>query len=312
MRSEGSSLGLRGPIVAALRCPTCRGALGIADDALACPACSYSYPVAEGRIDLRPQHVTERDVHVLVEPPGGESAQPPAPLPPGPFPPIDYDTSDPLLSGGNRLSPTLTTYLPPAAADDDLLLDLGAGNGLVGGLLADARGYVHLAVDYDGPAPILADAMALPFADDSVAACVTFAVVEHLRVPALAAADVFRVLRPGGQLVGTVAFLEAFHMDSYFHHTHLGTRAVLSDAGFDPVLVESNADWLGPDALLEMTRLEGLERWRAWPLRLAQKALHPTFGLSRRRMSDCERLATITAGFRFVASKGERMSASGG
>jgi SAM-dependent methyltransferase len=304
MPANGSStLGLRASIVAALRCPTCRGELHWAGRELACSPCSLTYPLIDGQIDLRPQHTTERDVHVVVEPPGAEGPAPlPAPLPQGPYPAIAYDTADPLLSCGNRLSPTLTTYLPPAGADD-LLLDLGSGNGRVGGLLAKARGYVHVPVDYDGPAPILADAMALPLADGSVASCVTFAVFEHLRVPALAAAEVFRVLRPGGVVIGTVAFLEAFHMESYFHHTHLGTRAVLADAGFDPVLVEANADWLGPDALFEMTRLKDVARWRAWPLRLAEKAMHPTFGLSRRKLTDRERLATITAGFRFVATK---------
>jgi SAM-dependent methyltransferase len=299
----GTLLSLVAPIRAALRCPTCGTSVVPSGGGLACPACSVVYPANDRQLDLRPRRPTDQVLHVAVRPPADSAHELPAPLPPGPHPPIPYDEQDPLLSGGNRLSPTLTTHLPPAAAPDDLLLDLGSGSGLVGGMLASARGYVHLALDYDGPAPILADAMVLPLADESVSACVTFAVFEHLRTPAMAAAEVFRVLRPGGVIIGTVAFLEAFHLDSYFHHTHLGTRAVFADAGFDPVLVESNAEWLGPDALLEMTRLAGLQGWKAWPLRAAQKGMRPIFGLSRRRLADAERLAEVTAGFRFVATK---------
>jgi SAM-dependent methyltransferase len=298
-----SSINLAAPLLGALRCPICHGALSSGESGMRCTACAATYPVSAGQLDLRPQQPLTQTLRVPVETPAAVDHPLPAPLPPGPHPPIAYAETDPLLSGGNRLSPMLTTYLPPARSPDDLLLDLGSGNGLVGGMLAGARGHVHVAVDYDGPAPILADAMALPLADRSIAACVTFAVFEHLRVPALAAAELFRVLRPGGVVVGSVAFLEPFHFDSYFHHTHLGTRAVFTDAGFDPVLIESNPDWLGPTAIFEMTRLPDLPRWKAWPRRLAQKALGPIFGLSSRRLSDARALAEITAGFRFVATK---------
>jgi SAM-dependent methyltransferase len=81
------------------------------------------------------------------------------------------------------------------------------------------------------------DGHALPFADEQFEIVTSLAVFEHLRDPFVAAAEIFRVLKPGGALVGSVAFLEPYHGQSYFHMSHLGLTEVLARAGFGTIQI---------------------------------------------------------------------------
>lgn len=58
---------------------------------------------------------------------------------------------------------------------------------------------------------LLADAHHLPFADASFELVVAYNAFEHYRDPRRAAAEIFRVLRPGGQVLIRTAFLQPLH-----------------------------------------------------------------------------------------------------
>lgn len=77
----------------------------------------------------------------------------------------------------------------------------------------------------------------LPFADEQFEIITSIAVFEHLRDPFLAASEIYRVLKTGGALVGSVAFLEPYHGFSYFHMSHLGITEVLKRAGFSTIRI---------------------------------------------------------------------------
>ncbi len=94
-------------------------------------------------------------------------------------------------------------------------------------------GYRPLGVDVrqmGGGTDVIADAHFLPLADACVDLVLSMQVFEHLRAPWLAAAEVARVLRPGGCFVGSVAFLKPYH-GSYFHMTHKGVHQLFLQAG---------------------------------------------------------------------------------
>jgi SAM-dependent methyltransferase len=87
-----------------------------------------------------------------------------------------------------------------------------------------------------GPFPnvdIVGDAHNLPYADSSVDALHCEAVFEHLHTPALAAKEIFRVLKPGAKAYICTPFLQAYH--GYPHHyqnyTVSGHTKLFEDAG---------------------------------------------------------------------------------
>lgn len=120
-------------------------------------------------------------------------------------------------------------------------LDLGCGQG--GSRRAiEEKGYAWCGVDLrrDGRASAVADAHRLPFRSGVFNVVYTLQVFEHLSRPWDAAAEVFRVLKPGGLFCGGVAALEPFHQ-SYFNYTHWGLESVLRGAGLAPRRIEPGA-----------------------------------------------------------------------
>ncbi|HKA88071.1 MAG TPA: class I SAM-dependent methyltransferase [Haliangiales bacterium] len=202
---------------ARLCCPDCGQALTEAASALACDGCARRFPIHEiARAPLlfarrSPFHAREVDILAdkrkrLLDPEGAVRAL------------RHWRT-------GN-----LVDLLRSVAGRK--LLNFGAGDGADRAWL-EGQGFQVTAIDA-APSPAadcICDAHHLPFGDGEFEVVTSLQVLEHLYDPFRAVAEVARVLAPGGDFVGSVAFLEQFHAQSYFHMTHLGLREVLERAG---------------------------------------------------------------------------------
>lgn len=76
------------------------------------------------------------------------------------------------------------------------------------------------------------DGVNLPWDDGFFDLVYSNQVLEHVRRPEALLAEVFRVLKPGGALAGSVSYLEPYHSLSLFNYTPYGLITVLRDAGF--------------------------------------------------------------------------------
>lgn len=299
------------PLANALRiqCPACRYALEVDDARAWCARCERAFPrSARGQRDLRLQPGQAVAYQMTYQAlPYDQTIE--LPLRP------EAPCAEPRNTLRGSLPPHVTaaqmSYVPQAAGED-LALDLGCGHGIHRQVL-EALGYAYHGVDYAGDAADdLVDAHALPYGDDQFALAMSVAVLEHLAQPLLALREVHRVLRPGGYFIGTVAFLEPFHDNSFSHFTHLGTWHALRFAGFAVEAVMPIRGWHVARAQLEMglgAKLPGwLTRAATQPFALAVE-LYAMLG--RMRGGDAVRhqrslaLARHAGAFFFVARKAD-------
>jgi SAM-dependent methyltransferase len=163
-------------------------------------------------------------------------------------------------------------------------------------------------LDYSNPlAPLLGDAHVLPFQDESFELVVSLAVLEHLQHPALAMSEARRVLKPGGVLIGTVAFLEPFHSSSYYHHTHLGAMNSLRAGGFQVELVAPSSSWTVLRAHARKSLFPRMPARAAntlvWPLLALHRLWWAAAGLRSRRSLESTRLRLTAGSYSFVARR---------
>ncbi|OGO25508.1 MAG: methyltransferase type 11 [Chloroflexi bacterium RBG_16_52_11] len=290
-----------------LTCPFCSGSLEPGNGGSRCGNCGTIYPYTKsGTLDLRLKH--PRPVTLTFEIGGN-------------LPSIDALEFKPLIKSQTaavdfspiavpyHLSEALMSYFPRAHNANSLMLDLGCGNGIHREVCEHA-GFQYVGLDYDSPgAPFLGDAHALPFKDYSFEFILSIAVLEHIRYPFVMMAEAFRVLKPGGKLIGTVAFLEPFHLDSYYHHSHLGTFNSLQYAGFLVQQVAPSDTWTGLKAQAAMGLFQRMPRVYSSLLIYPLHLLHRLWWRARvfksrgKRVRMNDLIRNTTGAFSFIASK---------
>lgn len=135
-----------------------------------------------------------------------------------------------------------------AAAPRGALLSYASGDGGDRAWL-EGQGYDVTAFDlYPTPrTDVIADGHSLPFPDASFDVVTAIAVFMVLEDPFRAAAEIARVLKPGGHLIGSVAFLEPYSTGTHFNMSHLGVRSLLERHGLG--LIEVRPGWSSFEAL---------------------------------------------------------------
>ena len=283
-----------------LRCPVCRSEFLEGDGERVCLGCGSAWGfTAAGVPDFRLRESVKRNLEIRIGENWnhGDTSY-------GFLPAVEADPAWGCLPA--HLSPSLRAQFL-GAGPGDLLLDLGCGEG---GYMDVARraGYEPVGLDAEGTgAHVLGDAQALPFAAETFRMVLSLAVLEHIRHPLLWAEEAWRVLRPGGRLVGTVAFQEPYHARSCFHMSHLGVLNTLQHAGFLVKAVSPSPTWTVWEAHARGGAFPGSPVWLTnaclLPLRFLRWAcLHRVLRYNPERKPTSLHLPH-TGSFAFVADK---------
>jgi ubiquinone/menaquinone biosynthesis C-methylase UbiE len=137
--------------------------------------------------------------------------------------------------------------------------------------------------------------------------CVT--VLQYIRYPFVAMREAYRVLKPGGRIIGTVAFLEPSHGRSYYHHTNLGTFNSLYQAGFKIDILAPSQEWTVFKALAHMGLFHGMPKSVSEIIVLPLESLHKLWWWAGSQLThrDLEEVRTrnFTGSYTFIATKEE-------
>ncbi len=292
-----------------LACPYCGRSLDKTDKGAGCRDCQDEYVCSrEGQLDLRlhrekpyPMQFTlgtdvpsERDPRFKI-------------LKKNASPQVDFQK----MKVPWHLTEAWMSYFPKPGTDESIALDLGCGSTVHRDVIEHA-GFEYVGLDYDtAEAPILGDAHALPFQNESIEFILSMNVLEHIRYPFVMMEETHRVLKPGGKFIGNVAFMEPFHGDSYYHHTCLGTLTTLESAGFRIDCIAPNAKWTVLRALVGMGSglFPRLPKIISTYLIVPLQVIHRIWwwlGYTIRRSetsSELNRLLSTTGDFFFMATK---------
>lgn len=287
---------------AILMCPICRSSdLTIKESEIRCNSCMDLFPVKGHQPDFRLRS-EKRITQSFVIGTEYKLDQLFLPLRVIDNPRVDFSG----MKVPKHLTRELLSHFPKGNGEDSCALDLGCGNG-VHKEVVEKAGFIHVGFDYDTPqADIIGDAHSLPFQDASFDFVLSMAVLEHIQNPFIFSSEVYRVLKPGGRLIGSVAFLEGFHSHSYYHHTHYGTFNTLQTAGFKKIIVSPNPNW-------HVLRAQAKYIFPFIPVRLARALVKPMIWLHRilwqvikikkGASAENQRILMVSASFFFIAEK---------
>lgn len=143
--------------------------------------------------------------------------------------------------------------------------------GLGGGPFRVCPQIVNLNVAPLDNVDVVGDAHRLPLASASVDAAHCEAVFEHLEAPALAAAELHRVMKDGALAYVCTPFMQGFHgyPSHYQNFTHVGHRRLFERAGF--TVIESGT-CVGPAWTLASVVAVFLSEYTPRPLRWPARA----------------------------------------
>ena len=290
-----------------LACPYCGASLENLNDLVKCSSCNIDFRYSDsGALDLRLKSPKKYHLEFDLFSSCSESEFKYKLLEKNPAPELDFSS----FTLPRHFTENFISYFPKAKSNKSLVLDLGCGD-TVHREMCEYAGFEYVGMDYDHPdAALFGDAHSLPFKDNSFEFILSLGVIEHVRFPFVMMKEAYRVLKPNGKFIGTVAFMEPFHGNSFYHHTHLGIFNSLQYGGFKiEHIAPRDKKWSVLTALARMALFPKMPRFFAMflvsPLQMIHQLWWKMGIIMGRNISEDFRVIQTTGAFAFIAKKGK-------
>lgn len=176
-----------------LRCPVCRDSgarMAIGPDMVTCRGCGAAFPQRGAELDMLPPALRQA-----------------------------ADLTPATSVSSNPYEALAAELIQQTTASGGWVLDCGAGS-----RPARMPQVVNVEIEDYFSTDVLAVGEALPFQDGVFDAALSLAVLEHVRDPFACARELVRVVKPGGEIICSVPFLQPVHgyPDHYYNMTRNG------------------------------------------------------------------------------------------
>lgn len=297
-----------------LRCPECHHSTLDEDaDHLRCPACAARYPINAHGVPLLLSGQGQQHQQAQLESDTGQAMV------------QEYQTIASDASSASELRPTVRpwwSFLRPPSVHYDPNADLSqphtrilfshAGPATLalsvgGGPTRHRPEEITLNIESFYNVDLVGDAHDLPLNDNSVDTVICNAVLEHVHDPYRVAAELKRVLKPGGYLYAEMPFMFFFHgyPNDYTRFTQEGMRRLFGE--FDDMKIGISG---GPMSALLQTANIVLQMFIPPSWRIVRKAFNGVFRWLFFPLKYCDRFLnqlpeahTVAAGFYVMGRK---------
>lgn len=163
-----------------------------------------------------------------------------------------------------KATPFVKRFLSDFDPRSDIIVNLGAG------LTSYREGIINVDLSRYPTLDVVANAEKLPFETSSVNAVLTVAMLEHVPRPAQIVREINRILKPDGQALCFIPFLQGIHgsPSDFQRYTPNGLRELFKD--FEVLTIEVGA---GPTSSLIWV----LQEWLAIALSFGSRRLYWTW-----------------------------------
>jgi SAM-dependent methyltransferase len=109
------------------------------------------------------------------------------------------------------------------------------------------------------------DGRHIPFPDASYDVVLSVQVFEHVPDPALTFAEIARIIRPGGYLLGSTSHIESFHSDSTFTYTPAVFARLVADGGLRLLSISAGIDGMALLMRRMVRQFGAMTEPKQWP-----------------------------------------------
>lgn len=152
---------------------------------------------------------------------------------------VDWLTPEDRIwtTNSQQIIERIVKKVSPHSVDGNIVL-IGAGfEPVFQRVLGSRHDVMRVGLTSRGEVDVFGDVCNLPLADDSADLVLSSSVMEHVYDPEAAVQEMYRIVKPGGQVYAEIPFMRAYHMEpiDYQRYTISGIEELFKRHGFELV-----------------------------------------------------------------------------